>query len=487
MQDLNASAYDELPYDSVPIPQSHPDHLAALATLAGCNAPDPSRARILELGCAEGANLLPIAFYWPDTECVGVDLSRVQAEAGQRLARAAGIGNCRILHADLCELPADLGQFDYVIAHGVYSWVPPPVQEALLDACRRHLAPQGIAHVSFNVAPGWTSRQALRGVLMRAVSGIGTPAGQVEAARRELDRLAQCFAESELRAHPDLPDEIAFLHDASPAYLFHEYLAAHNAPESLDRFRQRAASHGLTFLCDAGAGLCASAWGGAAFDYPAGMRFCRSLLIHPEARRRVPAALQEMSFHADVASGDELDLAAPTRQTFVGPNSQRIVVVQPRSKAALLVLAAAFPSSVGWTSVMAAAGDLLERYGTPQEESTPAFVSEWKDLMAAQAVWPGRVERHCVATAGQRPLAHALARAQAAAGLPPAGLRHRALDVDPAARHLLGLLDGKRNQDMLVREMTAWLAGGGPALNTEALADTVANHVALFARNGLLA
>lgn len=488
MQEGDAAAYDALPYDSVPIPQTHPDYLAALAALAGFGAAHPSRARILELGCAAGGNLLPMAFYWPGTECVGVELSRVQAEAGQRLVQAAGVTNCRILNADLCELPASLGQFDYLVAHGVYSWVPPPVQDALLDACSRHLAPQGVGYVSFNVLPGWTSRLALRSVLLRAAAGTGAPSAQVGAAQRELERLARCFDESELSGHPDLPAEIAFLRKASPAYLFHEYLATHNAPETVARFRERAASHGLTLLCDAGAGLCARARNdGDSFDLPADTRFCRSLLVRAEAARDAPSALQGLTFHADLASDEEMDLAAPGAQTFVGPNSQQVVAAQPRSKAALLVLGAAYPSSLEWSDLMAAAGDLLGRYGGPQEESASAFLAEWEGLMAAQAVWPGRVGRHCDVMPGDPPRAHSLARAQAAAGVPVAGLRHRALDPDPAARHLLGLLDGSRNHEMLVREMARFVASQGDAADEVALTSGVGNYVVLFGRTGLLA
>ncbi len=151
------ASYDELPYDSLPLPETQPDFLAAMAKLHGFDAPDPRRARILELGCAQGGNLIPLAWRWPESDCVGVELSRVQAEAGAAFVKRLGLPNVRIVHGDLAALPDDLGAFDYIIAHGVFSWVPPAVQQALLEACRRHLSPQGVAYVSFNVAAGWAT------------------------------------------------------------------------------------------------------------------------------------------------------------------------------------------------------------------------------------------------------------------------------------------------------------------------------------------
>ena len=68
-------SYDELPYRSVPHLDSHPTHLAVVGRLLGLPAPDPYRCRVLELGCAGGGNLIPIAWYLPGTECVGVERS----------------------------------------------------------------------------------------------------------------------------------------------------------------------------------------------------------------------------------------------------------------------------------------------------------------------------------------------------------------------------------------------------------------------------
>ena len=485
--------YDDLPYDSVPLPQTHPNYLAALAHLAGFAAPDPAAARILEIGCAEGGNLLPIAFYWPQTQCTGIELSRVQAATGQALIAASGAANCRILHADLSALPADFGEFDYIVAHGVYSWVPPAVQEALLARCARHLAANGVAYVSFNVLPGWGSRQALRAELLRRAPGHDSPPARVAAARRVLEDLAADFGRSRLRSFPDLEQEIAFLLRASPAYLFHEYLAAHNAPETFARFRERAARNGLACLGDAGPALCARAWqeqlwSEEQFDAASGTRFRRALLVHAAAPRRARGNVDSLACHADLRSDEEIDLGSALPQAFFDARGIRLQVRQPRVKAALLVLGTIFPDSLEGAALNAAADDLLRRYGAGRNgaDAAVAAAAEWQDLLAAQAVWPGAATRSFARDIGERPRANRLARALAARGMAVTGARHLALDLDAAGRELLLDLDGRHDRSSLMLRMRQRLDGQGIAAEPGQVEDTVERFLALFARNALI-
>src|SRR5512143_1951240 len=191
-------SYDQLPYDSLPLPETQPDFLAAVAQLHGFHAPDPRRARILELGCAQGGNLIPLAWRWPESRCVGVELSRVQAVAGADFVRRLGLANVHIVHGDLAALPDDLGEFDYIIAHGVYSWVPPAVQQALLDVCRRHLSASGIAYVSFNVVAGWDKLLPLRQALLERTDPDSLAPERCRQALAVLDELEGKWTDSAL-------------------------------------------------------------------------------------------------------------------------------------------------------------------------------------------------------------------------------------------------------------------------------------------------
>src|SRR5438128_8466150 len=162
MSDALRRSYDAVPYPDKPRPATHPDHLAALARLVGLSPAPARRCRVLELGCAAGANLWPMAQYLPESEFVGVDFSPVQIENGLRVVADAGLTNLTLRAASILDVDGSWGTFDYVLCHGVFSWVPREVQAAILSICARQLAPQGVAYVSYNTFPGWHTRLMLR-------------------------------------------------------------------------------------------------------------------------------------------------------------------------------------------------------------------------------------------------------------------------------------------------------------------------------------
>src|SRR5271166_5846265 len=125
-------AYDAVAYPSFPYPDTHPDRLAAMVILHGLSPAPVEQCRVLEIACNEGANLIPMAYAIPGSEFVGFDLARLPVERGQERIRELGLTNARIFQSDLLNVGAELGQFDYIIAHGLYAWVPEPVRERLL-------------------------------------------------------------------------------------------------------------------------------------------------------------------------------------------------------------------------------------------------------------------------------------------------------------------------------------------------------------------
>src|SRR5213592_1524157 len=127
-----ANPYDEVPYSSHPYAQTHPDRLATVAIVHGLEPPDPFQARVLELGCGAGGNLLAMAAGTPGIRAVGVDLAQEPIAAGRAAAEAIGLTNVELRQGDVRELTdGRLGAFDYVLAHGLYSWVPPDARDAL--------------------------------------------------------------------------------------------------------------------------------------------------------------------------------------------------------------------------------------------------------------------------------------------------------------------------------------------------------------------
>ena len=150
MKGFAGTTYDEVPYMAASFSNTHPEVLAVTALLRGIDSPPLDGARVLELGCARGANLVPMASSLPKASFVGVDLSHRQIDEARATARAVGAENVAFHAMDLRGLDDSFGSFDYVVAHGLYSWVPPDVQEAILEVCARRLSPKGIVYVSYN-------------------------------------------------------------------------------------------------------------------------------------------------------------------------------------------------------------------------------------------------------------------------------------------------------------------------------------------------
>jgi 2-polyprenyl-3-methyl-5-hydroxy-6-metoxy-1,4-benzoquinol methylase len=188
------AAYDETPYVSTAFPQTHPDKLCAMARLFGLDAPAPARARVLELGCADGTNLLPMAQHAPGARFLGLDASAKQVESAQAAIAKCGLGNVEIRQQDLLEFAASEGKFDYIIAHGLFSWVPAKVREKVLSICRDHLSDNGVAFVSYNALPGWGMRTPLREMMLFHTQAISDPKAKVDKARALIAFLADATA-----------------------------------------------------------------------------------------------------------------------------------------------------------------------------------------------------------------------------------------------------------------------------------------------------
>ncbi|HXV73592.1 MAG TPA: class I SAM-dependent methyltransferase, partial [Sphingomonadales bacterium] len=159
-------SYDLVPYHSLPFAGTHPNHLAAIATIFGMKPPAIETCRILEMACASGGNIIPMAAYLPGCEAVGIDLSARQIEEGEKTIKALGLKNIELRCHGIQDISAKLGKFDYIIAHGVYSWVTDDVRKKIVAVCKENLTENGVAYVSYNTYPGWHMPQALREMML---------------------------------------------------------------------------------------------------------------------------------------------------------------------------------------------------------------------------------------------------------------------------------------------------------------------------------
>ena len=151
-----------------------------MARIFGVSTPDIAACRVLELGCASGGNLIPMAFNLPRSEFVGVDLSRHQVDDGRSVIRDLGLSNIRIEHASILDIGPDFGTFDYIICHGVFSWVDEPVQEKILQVASDNLSASGVAYISYNTYPGWHMREGVRRMMRYHTRQFDEPQEQID-------------------------------------------------------------------------------------------------------------------------------------------------------------------------------------------------------------------------------------------------------------------------------------------------------------------
>ena len=242
--------YDLVEYPSFAIPQSYPDKLAVVAAIFGMKPVSPANARVLDVGCGAGGNLLPMATLWPAGEYVGIDLASMAIDKANAKAQQLGLTNVRFECVDLMTLPEDYGSFDYIIAHGFISWVPTPVREKLFQVCRDRLTPQGVAYISFNAYPGSHVREMFREMMQEHTRGIEDP-NEVAAKAQEL---VETIAESGISS--DAIQELArserdIICRKSVGSLMHDELNANFNSLYFHQFEAMAARHNLQFIFEA--------------------------------------------------------------------------------------------------------------------------------------------------------------------------------------------------------------------------------------------
>lgn len=245
------SSYDEVPYRSLPLRQTHLDHLATVASLFGFAATSIERCRVLEIGCAAGGNLIPMAASYPGSEFVGIDFSPVQIGQGAADVEALGLRNIRLLAMDVMDFDASFGAFDYIIAHGIYSWVPQNVQNRILALCASQLTASGIAIISYNTLPGWRMLAIVRDAMRYQTRGIGDPKARVAQARATLAFLSESVAGDDSAYGRLLRMAAENLRQKPDYYVLHEYLEETNEPLYFHEFIERAERHHLRYLGEA--------------------------------------------------------------------------------------------------------------------------------------------------------------------------------------------------------------------------------------------
>jgi SAM-dependent methyltransferase len=412
--------YNQVSYRTFPRRQTHPNRLAAVGKLFGLKAARVAECRVLELGCGNGGNLIPLAYHLPQCPFLGIDLAAQPVAAARKAARDLKLGNVELRAADLRTLNAADGEFDYIVAHGLYSWIPPEVRDALLAICRERLAPNGIAFVSYNAYPGRYSRQMLREILLRHTTGIKSVRGRIATARELLAKLPG----EEAAALLEQGDDILFHDDLAPvneAFWFHEF-AAH------------AARHGLQYLGEADphemfdpreipqAGVLERE---QYLDFLKLRRFRQTLLCRAEVKLKRDADARRMDGFLFSEN----------------PHGRRVPGDDGAVEGVAQVLRDAAPLPVEFDELVPYAG------------SRKALREILFALMTGGCADLNVYDFPCEEEVTARPRASRLARYQAAAGGNVTNACHIPVELDEIGRRLLLLLDGSRTVEQLARRL----------------------------------
>ena len=486
-----ANDYDAVPYPNMTYAQTHPDVMATLATLLGMQPAPVTHCRVLEIGAAAGANLIPMADALPGSEFVGIDYSARQVKEGLALVTALGLENLSLRQMNILDVTPELGEFDYIIAHGIYSWVPADVRDRLLAVCKQNLAPQGVAYISYNTYPGWHMLGGIRQMMLYHTRGIDNPMEKIAEARKLLEFLTKALAGKNdgsvmlLKGYVNfLENELKHLNTSSDAYLLHDELETVNDPLYFHEFAAHASGHGLQYITDADFRMSLPTnfppevskqlreMAGDLIemeqyvDYLDNRTLRRSLLCHSEiqlSRTLTPARIMGMYVTSRAhAVSKEVDFNSTAVEKFKGSDGLMFSTDHPVSKAALAYVIEQNPRAVSFEELLETGRARVRN--NPNERARDAAVLG-ANLLRAYTHSSSLIELHSyapalVTTVSARPLATRVARFQAPSVDRITNLYHERVKLDPLGAFVVPFLDGEHDHAALLELLLA-----GPVLD----------------------
>jgi SAM-dependent methyltransferase len=430
---------------------------------------------VLEVGCGSGGNLMAMATASPGSEFLGIDLSPKHVERANSLARAAGLSNVRFETMDFTQFPSSAGVFDYVIAHGVYSWVSPPTADALLALLARHLAATGLGYVSYNTYPGWHLRGMVRDMMMYHVRHLpdASPTARVIEARRLLGFLDKFATDVKNNPNPayatNLAGETKFLASKHADYVAHDHMERFNEPVYFWQFAERMNGHGLKYVDE----LLPPMWHATAtrtvrdqmpqlakdpvaleqyVDFLMCTYHRQSLVAHAgvkSVRNDAKAPLDGFFVRGighDAGVPSEIDLRQGVPQPFPTREAMPISVKDQFVKAVLKLLHAGYPAAISLDELLAKAVELTGLSPRFAKQGSQERFNVERSLLHCHRM--GLLvlvayDLRIASTPGERPLATSLARLQAKEGGGVTNLLHQwVVDIKPASRAALAKCDG---------------------------------------------
>ena len=520
----------QTPYDKIIYPEgaylvAHPDRMATIALLMGMKPPPLATARILELGTGTGGHLIPIAYQLPGSTCVGVDYAQAQIRIANDTVEAVGLTNITFHALDFMDLPDDIGEFDYIIAHGIFSWVPDPVRKRMLEIIRDHMVPNGVAYLSYNTYPGWRMLQIAGDIMRYRVRGIEDPWERARVAREVIGQLADLPAHTNVEGmwtrfmgtyHEVMSTLRDYLEIKDDHVLLHDDLEDTSRPFYFWEIRELLEAHDLTYLADANftANLMVALqpdeqqWVKSVardfdeteqyLDFVRNRTFRTSLIVRADAeftRSITPLPIANFSIFSNLRRTDPQPEDIPDDAVhFHAADGNGFVTEDRLIIAALDIVHENRGNPLRFRDLVRRARERMYAYMIPDTTLDEDASKLAQTLLQFYSRSPNMVdfllaEPAYVTTLSERPIASVYARYQAISSHMVTNQRQNRVQLGPNARALISMLDGTNDRPALIdglRRLTLKPEGVSDSEHAAKMADEVDRLMNQFRESALL-
>lgn len=473
--------YDEVPYPSYPYPDTHPNKLASTAILFGMQPTPVHCCNVLELGCGSGNNLIAMAAALPGSKFVGIDLAANEVKIANDKLRDLNMSNIEIKHVSIMDITPESGTFDYIIAHGVYSWVPEIVREKILGICEHNLSKNGVAFISYNTYPGWHALGMLREMMRYHIRGIEDHQEAVRQARAFMEFLANAappntaysiFLKGEVERCKRFPDN----------YFYHDHLEDMNQPFYFYEFANSIDKYNLKYLreCDLQVTTSRNFSPEVAnvlnklsddvihieqhIDFIINRMFRETLICHKDTeiqRLASPDNIRKLYFASKLVPADKTVPISPDIEVkFTAKKGADFSSKGPNSKALWLYLYENSPQPHDLAAITSGVMKIL----TDNQASLPQLPQEdeLQNMILADLLWGislGFIQLytlpvHVCTTVSVTPMVSQLMRYEASRHNWVTNQLHEHIWIDNLNHHLLPLLDGSNDINVFIEKLS---------------------------------
>jgi len=508
-----AFSYDSVPYPSLTFPKTSPERLATQAAVNGLKATDPRNSRFLELGCGDGTNLLAHAFLYPNSQFIGIDLSQTHIDSANAAVAELGIKNADFRQMDVMDLKSgDLDQFDYVVAHGLFSWVPDLVRQKVLDIYSEYLAPNGVGYISYNTYPGCYIRTMVGEIMQFHTRKISEPIEKVNKGVAMLKFVGD-VTDRDSTYQLMVREELEGMTERTLENIYHDDLSEVNQPFYFYEFAEMLAKKGMQYLSEAEEGV--SNTGALSAEAINHLNSVSSNLVEREqyldfircrrfrstlfCRENIKLDRNYLQDHIDEfyfagrlkTENTPSTTISDEAETFFGPTSEKIKCNHPLTKAAIRYLSDQWTWSVRFDELIKRS---VETFKIPAESVSDDDVARTRDFMI-ELFRVGMFRLHCIPHQGvsevrQKPRVSRFTRWQIERGSQTI-MTLTGLSLEPDAditRMILVLADGTRTLNDIVDSLMEKLESqdGDQIQKRTAVEDAVKLNLDTLARNGVL-